>query len=290
MEVPDPFKTLRECLATIESGTATATTYQQRGQAYQALGSLTAAVEDYGRALEFDPPLAREQQAGVYDLRNECYRQLSRYPEAIADGETAVHLQSECARYWLNLSHARYWFQDYRGALNDVQQALQLEPSLWAAYAVRGHIYQAQHLYWPALEDFSKALAQEPLALYYLWRAEAYLAVRGFREAETDCSAGLALDSSDWRLWQNRGYARYYGQLDLGGAILDFTESLRRHKHEESYLGRGLVYQAIGANTAAAYDLNEFVHLHPKGTAAGLKELTAILTRLNATPAGVAPA
>lgn len=285
----DPFETLKECLAVIASGQATALTYQLRGTAYQSLGALEAAVEDYGAALDFNPPPSVAQLAQLSDARNVCYRQLSRYPEGIADGETAVQLAPQCAAYRLNLGHIRYWFQDYRGALHDLDQALRLDSTLREAYAVRGRVYLADRLYWRALEDFSTALAQEPAALYYLWRAEAYLAVRGFREAETDCTAGLALDPADWRLWQNRGYARYYGQLNFGGAVVDFTESLRRHTHEDSYLGRGLVYQAIGANNAAAHDLNHFVRLHPDGTTAGLKELTTILTRLNATPAGVAP-
>jgi tetratricopeptide (TPR) repeat protein len=290
MNSATPFETLKQCLFAIKAGQATVDTYQSRGAAYQALGSLAAAAEDYSRALEFDPLPGSAQLAALYNARNECYRQLSRYPEGIADGEAAVALAPECAAYWLNLGHIRYWFKDKRGAGYDLDQALRLDPNLWAAYAVRARLYLLDKLYWKALDDFSKALAHEPSALYYGWRAEAYIAVRGFREAETDCTAGLALDSSDWRLWQHRGYARYYGQLDLGLALTDFTESLRRHSHPDSYLGRGVVYQAIGANTAASHDLNEFVRLHPEGQMAGLKELTAILDRLNATPAGVAPA
>lgn len=288
IEFAETFRLLQECTTAILSGQATALTYVQRGGAYRRLHSLAAAVEDYGTAITFEAPLDPAHLAQAHDSRGECYRELSRYAEAIADGELAVRLAPDQSRYRMNLGHVRYWAGDYQGALADLNHAIELNPAEGWAYGYRGRVHRALNREAQAIADFSKALeAHQAEPLLYGWRAEAYLRLGGYREAEADCSTGLILDPSDWRLWACRGWARYKGLDSLAEALGDFIQSLQLGADPDSYLGRALVYHALGADNAAASDFSVFIACHPAGAAAGLREVASILAKLNAPPVAV---
>jgi len=288
IEFAETFRLLQECTTAIRSGQATALTYVQRGGAYRRLHSLAAAVEDYGTAITFEAPLDPAHLAQAHDSRGECYRELSRYAEAIADGELAVRLALDQSRYRMNLGHVRYWAGDYQGALADLNRAIELNPAEGWAYGYRGRVYVALNDELHAIADFSKAIeANRVEPLLYGWRADAYLRLGGYREAEADCTTGLGLDPSDWRLWACRGWARYEGMGGFEGALSDFVQSLKLSADPDPHLGRALVYHALGAENAAAIDFSAFVARHPAGAVAGVKEVAAILAKLNAPPVAV---
>jgi tetratricopeptide (TPR) repeat protein len=193
----------------------------------------------------------------------------------------------------MELGHARYWAGDYPGALDDLNRAVALDPAAWWAYAFRGRVYAALGQALRAIAELSKAIdeGQQNDPLLYLWRAEAYLSLGGCREADADCTAGLALNPHDWRLWKCRGAARFLvaeAFRNLAGALGDFTQAIALSSQAEAYLGRGLVYRALRADNAAVSDFNQFVARHPGGPAAGARELASIVIDLTSPPVAVA--
>jgi tetratricopeptide (TPR) repeat protein len=287
----EPFRVLRECTAAIRSGAADAQTYLRRGIAHQRLRSLQAAVEDYTMAIAFEPPPEAAHLAQAYDRRNQCYRQLGRYAAAIADGETAVRLAPENARYRMNLGLGRYWAADYAGALADLERAITLDPREWWAYAYRGKVHLALGNAHQAVADFSLAIDElaEDKPVLYGWRAEAYCVLGAYTAAERDGAAGLARDPYDGRLWMLRGWARYQGRMDLHAALGDFTRSIALNPVAEAYKGRALISHALGDASTAALDLSRFVACHPGGPLAGLQEVAALVQELQ-TLRAVVPA
>lgn len=265
---------------TIKEGKATALTYYKRGSAYQQLRALEAALRDYDAALNCTPPLETAQLAALHDNRNTCLRQLSRYGEAIAAGMEAVRLMPDHARYHTNLGFVRYWSQDFDAALADLNCAIELDNDESWAYGYRGMIYTLNGNPEKAIEDFSYVINPGgAMALLFLWRAQAYYQVGQYENAEIDCSSAIEISKyDDWRLWAQRGWSRYQ-QNKLVDALGDFNESISMQPNHYSYLGRALVFRALGAGAAAEVDTAKYVKLHPQGAIAAFQEMAFYLRK-----------
>ena len=285
----DTVNLLNEGNRQITSGTATAITYLRRGGTMQSMRSLQAAVEDYTRAITFDPPLPADKLAIAYDSRSRTLVQLNRHDEAITDSLTAIRLMPDHGAYYTNLGHARLWAGDVEAALADLTTALRLDAEEWWAHGYRGQAHLLLGNPELAIIDLTVVIerAQPASSLMYWTRARAYLTCGGFREAEADCTSGLQSDRHDWHLWMWRAYARYrLGNLE--GALGDYMEGLILNREPGGLLGRALVYRELGIEHAAIADMVEFVKLHPSGPLAALGELADTLHEIFAAPVAVA--
>lgn len=77
-----------------------------------------------------------------------------------------------------------------------------------------------------AIECYSRSVALQPSAVSYANRAMAYIKIRRFKEAESDCTEALALDDRYIKAYSRRGTAR----KELGnylGAVADAEFALR---------------------------------------------------------------
>jgi len=263
-----------------ETNTATldAAGHLARGiQLLKELG-LEAAVAEFTLALTALPPLPAPDLAEAYFQRGACQRMLHRYAEAICDAEYAVGLIPDRSAYHMDLGYARFWANDYAGALADLDRAVALDPANTWAYGYRGRVQAALGLHHQAHADFTTAIQRdETEALFYLWRAQTNAAEGHFAEAEADSGTGLMWANGDARLWSERAWARWGGQVDLEGALRDFNESLRLRPEPLAYLGRGLVQRALGRQADAERDFAQFVNCHPVGPIAALKQLNQAL-------------
>ena len=87
-----------------------------------------------------------------------------------------------------------------------------------------------------------------------------------------DVDAALELCPDNSQLWSLRGWSHY--QLgDLESALDEFNESLIKEEIANTFLGRGLVYYAVGHEVAAQADFDQFASLHPAGPDAASREL-----------------
>lgn len=99
--------------------------------------------------------------AVAYSNRSYAYFDQQNYTQAFNDATQAVSLDPNLPDATVNLANARFKRGDQNGALQDYEQALQLNPNnvLKAGiYNNRGNVYFAQKNYQTALNDYNRAL------------------------------------------------------------------------------------------------------------------------------------
>jgi tetratricopeptide (TPR) repeat protein len=276
-EYDDCVKYLADQTRVIASGSAPAITWLRRGGCLQMLRDLAGAVRDYDRAIARGQELSAQELAQVYDSRNVCRRQLSDFVGAIADGQQAVALHPEMARYHANLGFARMWAGEPTAGIVDLTKALDLDPQEYWALGYRGMCYQRIGAHEQAIADFNRLLV-DPATSYFIWlsRADSYVSLEQFGLAIADCDAAAIRAGEideDYRIYTLRGYCHLrLGELDA--ALGDLARGVALGGDEpEVQLWRGLIYRAIGDESAAADDLAVFATHHPRGTAVALQRI-----------------
>ena len=272
----------------IASGDAPAITWLYRGGCLQNMRDLRGATRDYERALARAAELTPAQLAQVYDSRGVSRRQIDDLAGAIADGEQAVAYHPQHARYYSNLGQARARAGDLVGAIADFNRAIALDATEDWATGYRGHCQQQLGHHEQAIADFSHLIDLSPLASYQLLlnRAYSHMMLDHFGEAIADCdTAARRAEAEDYRIYLVRGYC-CFRLGDLPTALGDFARGISLNRDlGELHLYRGLVYRAIGDETAAADDLAEFVALHSGGAAKAIQEIAYAAEALSPIPA-----
>ena len=127
------------------------TMYAQRAFARQRLGDNMAAIPDYGRAIEMEPPL---NQAQYLFLRGMCFTAIGGHEEH---------------------------------AVNDFGRSIAIAPNHPGPYHLRGKLYASElGRFEEAIADFDQLLAIGPVAEGYQLRGYAKLNLQRSREAIPD--------------------------------------------------------------------------------------------------------
>jgi tetratricopeptide (TPR) repeat protein len=156
---------------------------------------------------------------------------------------------------------------DYKGAIEDFNQVLRLNPNYEVAYTGRGVARGNSGDHKGAVEDLSQAIRIDPN------NVRAY-AARGFdkaqlgdkKGAEVDFKKSLSLniDTQDYRAYINRGSAR----KELGdkkGAIADYNQAIRLNPNSATaYSNRGITRSALGDKKGAILDYDQAIRLNPR--------------------------
>lgn len=129
------------------------------------------------------------------------------------------------AYLWRGIAHSAC--QAYALAMNDYQQALNLDPNYADAYAERGTLLRLTNNPNGALNDLNIALSLNPEHLDALYqRALTYSDLRHYSHAIADLNQVLALDSGIAQAYEQRG--QLYAQVgDFNRAIDDLERYLR---------------------------------------------------------------
>jgi serine/threonine-protein kinase len=181
--------------------------YSNRGLIRTLLGDRWGAMQDYNQALQFDSTYIQ-----AYLNRSLMRVELQDYQGAIADCNEILNMNSYSGKgsgvasetsdsftsdwqalAYLNRGLAHFELEDYQTAMNDYNQALQINPN-------RADIY------------FNRGLSR--------------IALGEYQEAISDFNQALKLNPEDAQIYLNRGYIRM--QLgDHWGSIEDFDQALR---------------------------------------------------------------
>ena len=200
--------------------------WANRGEAYAALGRYDEAEADLTRALELDP-----DDSVAYSGRAIARVFLDRGVDALADATRAVELDEEEL-------YTRLWVANYVGeygtAIDDGSQLVQRDdPPLGWVLGTRGLAYLASGDLQRGLEDMNQALEVDPsYAQGYDRRGYAYFLLGNFERAEAD------LNQAQLRLTalspQDRAELHYHRALlfqELGrfdSAVSEINEALLR--------------------------------------------------------------
>ncbi len=157
--------------------------YIGRAKLRLATGDTIAAVADLDRALEIN-----KNATNAYVLRADIAIHKNKdFQKALNDMNEAIKLQPQYAGFFINRAFLRYNLDDYFGAMADYDYAIQLEPMNSVALFNRGLLRAEVHDNDRAIDDFTKVLSlnsNDYKALYN--RAMLYKDVHDFKNALID--------------------------------------------------------------------------------------------------------
>jgi len=158
----------------------------------------------------------------------------------------------------------KYEAGNYEGAIEDLNQAIKLEPQNAQAYNRRGDAYYRLGDYEQAQTDSSQAILLNPQdANAYFDRGFAYYELGKYKEAIADYTQAIKLNSENAYAYYGRGIART--QLkDNKGAIGDFSKAIAlKPQYTEAYLQRGILRRRLKLRQAAIQDFNTIIKINP---------------------------
>ena len=158
----------------------------------------------------------------------------------------------------------KYDAGNYEGAVEDLNQAIGLNPKNALAYNKRGDAYYRLGDYEQAQADSSQAILLNPQdANAYFDRGFAFSELGKYKEAIADYTQAIKLNSEDAYAYYGRGLA--HAQLkDNKGAIADFSKAIAlKPQHTEAYLQRGILRRRLRQRLEAIQDFDTVIKINP---------------------------
>ena len=238
-------------LATTRTTPLTASKLIELGAKKLRAGDTDGAIANFTRAIRLDP-----NNADAYYERG-LVRSLVDAEAAIADYTQALRIDPKNIAAYSERSGDRQRLFDYAGALQDLDQAIQLEPDA-DLYMRRSSIHLVQSDYQGAIADANLAIRLESdNSLAYSTRC--YARARGlgdFKGALADCDRAIALDPKSTTSFTSRCYVR--AKLTDKKALEDCDRALAIDpEYSDIYEDRGLARAALGNKKAALADLQK---------------------------------
>jgi tetratricopeptide (TPR) repeat protein len=242
-----------------------------------------AAPAATSTAVDSDTP----QDASGYARRGEAYASRRDYPNAIADLTHAIALAPDNADYVFERGRAEFANRQPFLGMADLNQTLKLKPDDIPVLIERAVVYWRMNQPAEARADLQTAAGladKQPAAR--LGVAEAYSAMRMFKEAVTQLDQWIADNPHDERLasgLNNRCWARAQLGVDLDKALADCNAALKLNPGDPTMLdSRGLVQLRLGSLDKSIADYDDALKLRPSEAwslyGRGLAELRKGLT------------
>lgn len=158
----------------------------------------------------------------------------------------------------------KYDAGNYEGAIEDFNQAIELDPRNALAYNRRGDAYYRLGDYEQAQADSSQAILLNPQdANAYYDRGFAFSELGKYKEAIADYNQAIKLNSQDVYAYYGRALAR--AELkDNKGAIGDFNKAIAlKPQYTEAYLQRGILRRHLKQRLGAIQDFDRIIKINP---------------------------
>ncbi|MDE7410452.1 MAG: tetratricopeptide repeat protein, partial [Paramuribaculum sp.] len=157
--------------------------YLGRAKLYLSKGDTISAIADVDKALSIN-----KNAVNAYVLRADiAINSQKNYAQALEDMNEAIKLQPKYAGYFINRAFLRYKLDDYFGAMSDYDYAIQLDPTNYMAMYNRALLKVEVHDYNRAIDDLNQVLLMRPhnyRALYN--RAVVYRQIGDYEKALAD--------------------------------------------------------------------------------------------------------
>ena len=157
-----------------------------------------------------------------------------------------------------------YFKHDYSHALEQIEQAIQIEPKNRFYIGVRAAIRSAQDNVYGAIADYTAMIALEPNdARVYRARARQYKLMRDFRSAAKDLNRAIALAPKDALNFEERASLHYW-QQQYAEAIGDLSSAIGLDPaNRRLFMDRAVFYEHIAQHSHALDDCNTLVKSDP---------------------------
>ncbi|MCU0532513.1 MAG: tetratricopeptide repeat protein [Hydrococcus sp. Prado102] len=154
--------------------------------------------------------------------------------------------------------------EDFKGAIEYYNQAIQLAPKYAEAYNNRGNAYRNLKNYPKAISDFNESirLKNPSLHLPYNNRGLAYSDLKEYQKALADYTKAISLNPDYTLAYYNRGLV-YSDLKEYQEAIADYTKAISLNReYAKAYNNRGIAYSDLKEYQKALADYNESIRLN----------------------------
>ena len=226
-----------------------------RGQCLFLKGDRDRALLDYDKVIELAPTAPGVER--VYNIRSVIRILNGDTAGALQDLQNAIKLNPNYAESFSNRGVIRSFQGDQSGAAADYEKALELNPNLEAAYINRGILRFERQILDGAMADFNRALELAPNAAKpYVDRAVLHTLAGDVDLAVADLKKALALDATS------------LSEKDPGIASSPFKRLQffisSNPTNARSYEARGLLRLIQGRRLEATQDFTKSLELNPK--------------------------
>ena len=143
-----------------------------------------------------------------YNNRGNAYAALGRFSEALADYQKSIELNPKYPEGYNNSGYMYFTLNKLEEALYGFNTAIGLKPDYGDAYGNRAALLTAMGRYAESLSDFDRAIQLSSVKPFYFSnRAIAYSNLGKFQEALNDYDKVLSLDAKDNQALFYRGVA-----------------------------------------------------------------------------------
>ena len=191
------------------------------------------------------------------------------YKGAIDDYDQAIKLKPDYSAAYNNRGIARRDLGDNKAAITDFDQAIQTNRNwrkggLWTAYNNRGIARRDLGDNKAAIDDFDQAIKLKPdLAEAYNSRGDARSALGDNKAAIDDYDQAIRLKPDYTDAYFNRGTVRS-ALGDKKAAINDYDQAIKlKPDYTDAYFNRGNALRDLGDNKAAIDDYDQAIKLKP---------------------------
>lgn len=237
-------------------------------EAYLLIGVSQREMKQFPAAIaSIEQYLAIEQQKAAdtaYFILAQIYRETN-------DEAAELTAINHCLEHNANYKEAlylrgvkRFEEADFEGALADFSGAVSNGDQSPETFNDRGSTYRQLNRYDEALADYTKAIEQDPKAIYYCNRASVYAKKELMDEAVGDYTKAIVADAKYYKAYNGRGVAKA-NMEDFAGAVSDFSECLRLQPDYVSALSnRGIAYYKMKKYAEAVADLDAVIKAEPQ--------------------------
>ncbi len=179
---------------------------------------------------------------------------------SVCDDIISEDPQNEKAYFLRGISH--HYLEDYKSAIKDYGNAIQLKPNDHLYYCYRGKSKIALEDYPGALADLNKGLTLDPKDITaYKWRADVKEKMKNITGAILDYDKAISLDQLDSSLYVSRAYLKREIK-DYKGAIVDCNKAISMSPdYAEAYYCRGLSKKNLSDISGSMDDFNQAIEL-----------------------------
>jgi tetratricopeptide (TPR) repeat protein/S1-C subfamily serine protease len=234
--------------------------YDWLGTVLREAGSYRHAIEYYDRAIKIKP------RPLLYVLRGMTRQTIEDGQKALDDVNQAIRLQPDLAIAY----HLRGWvysdLENYTAAIADLEEALRLQPDRGEIYAALGSIYAKMNFPSGFTQAYEKALRLQPDdGDRYAERGLAYSDGFGnYEHAIKDYDQAMTLQPESAYLYLTFKARARLAKEDYQGAITDLTESIRlMPNYVPAYMNRAIAEAKRGNKERFLADFEQALKLEP---------------------------
>lgn len=183
-----------------------------------------------------------------------CYS-LKQYKEAVENYTQAIQLQSNTALFYNNRGCAYGGLGEYDKAISDYNKAIELDSFNSTAYHNRGYTYNNLKEYEKAISDYGKAIELSPNnATAYNNRGSIYIVLGRTDEAISDLNKAIELKPEVANPYKHLGdickdQGEYTKSIQFASKAIELNS-----EYKDAYLLRAEVYRLLGETKKAAAD------------------------------------